>query len=684
MRIQIRNARVVDPASGRDAVGDVYVADGRIAEEFARPDRVIDAKGLVLAPGFVDLAARLREPGFEYKATLESELDAALAGGVTSLACPPDTDPPLDEPGLVDMLRRRAGRCRARACIRSARSPSSSRARRSPRWGQLTDAGCVAFSQGNAAMPDSQVLWRALQYAVDVRLQGVAARRRPGARQGRRGARRRDGDAARPARNSFLCGNHRARYADRAGARNGRRGSRVPAVEPRAPSSSCARPRRRSFRSPATWRFITCTCRKWTSATSTRNAAWSRRCAARAIATRSRARLPRAWSTVLVSDHTPVDEDGKHLPFAEAEPGATGLELLLPLALKWGEAHELPLAATLARISTEPAKILGLDAGRVAPGAPADLAIFDPRAAFRVSPQTLRSQGKNTPFLGYDSPAGCATRWWQGTSSTRHEARAFVARAPRRGLQQRASGRPQAGARRAPGEGRRLLQGRRPRKRAAAQPGQIPDAEPKASRRTATPTGPIRCSARNTYRSPTRGGFKQRGVASWYGRRFHGQKTASGELYDMYAMTAAHPTLPIPSYVRVTNVANGRSVVVRVNDRGPFHSSRVIDLSYAAAYKLGFIQAGSAQVQLESVQPGREQAGAVYVQVGAFASRENAESLQARVTRELAWLQQGAQVLLAGDLWRLHVGPYPLARRRALGGRSHRGELDLKPLVVVR
>jgi dihydroorotase len=104
----------------------------------------------------------------------------------------------------------------------------------------------------------------------------------------------------------------------------------------------------------------------------------------------------------LVSDHTPVDEDGKHLPFAEAEPGATGLELLLPLALKWGDAHKLPLAATLARITTEPAKILGLDAGRIVPGAPADLAIFDPRAAFHVTPQTLKSQGKNTPFLGYE------------------------------------------------------------------------------------------------------------------------------------------------------------------------------------------------------------------------------------------------------------------------------------------
>ena len=99
--------------------------------------------------------------------------------------------------------------------------------------------------------------------------------------------------------------------------------------------------------------------------------------------------------------------------------------------------------------------------------------------------------------------------------------------------------------------------------------------------------------------------FRQRGLASWYGKRYHGQKTSSGEVYDMYAMTAAHPTLPIPSYARVTSVANGRSVVVRINDRGPFKSSRVIDLSYVAAHKLGYIQAGQAQVEVEAIVPGR-------------------------------------------------------------------------------
>lgn len=97
--------------------------------------------------------------------------------------------------------------------------------------------------------------------------------------------------------------------------------------------------------------------------------------------------------------------------------------------------------------------------------------------------------------------------------------------------------------------------------------------------------------------------FRQRGMASWYGKRFHGNKTSSGEAYDMYKMTAAHPTLPIPSYARVTNLANGRSVVVRINDRGPFHAGRVIDLSYAAAHRLGYIGAGSARVEVEAIIP---------------------------------------------------------------------------------
>jgi dihydroorotase len=151
MRLHIRNGRVVDPASGREALGEVFVSDGKISEE-AKADRVIDAQGLVVAPGFIALSARLREPGEEYKATLESEMAAAVAGGVTSLACPPDTDPPLDEPGLVDMLRRRAkALSRARVYPIGALTVKL-RGEALTEMGQLTDAGCVAFSQANVPL----------------------------------------------------------------------------------------------------------------------------------------------------------------------------------------------------------------------------------------------------------------------------------------------------------------------------------------------------------------------------------------------------------------------------------------------------------------------------------------------------------------------------------------------------
>ena len=166
MRILISNGRVVDPKSGRDAVGEVFVADGRIAAATGTPERTIDAKGLVVAPGFIDLSARLREPGYEYKATLESEMDAAVAGGVTSLACPPDTDPPLDEPGLVDMLRRRA-KALSRARVYPVGALTVKLAgKQLTEMAELAESGCVAFSQANVPVADTQVLWRALQYAA--------------------------------------------------------------------------------------------------------------------------------------------------------------------------------------------------------------------------------------------------------------------------------------------------------------------------------------------------------------------------------------------------------------------------------------------------------------------------------------------------------------------------------------
>ena len=214
----------------------------------------------------------------------------------------------------------------------------------------------------------------------------------------------------------------------------------------------------------------------------------------------------------------------------------------------------------------------------------------------------------------------------------------------------------------------------------------VPDAQPKAEPLHRRANRPYKVFGKEYVPLAQHQPFRQRGFASWYGKRFHGQPTASGERYDMYAMTAAHPTLPIPSYVRVTHLRNKRSVVVRVNDRGPFHPGRIIDLSYAAAFKLGFIQAGSAQVEIEAILAGQDQqaAAAVYLQVGAFSSRDNAESLRARVTQELALLQDAVQVILAGELWRLHVGPYRSEEDARPIAERIEAQLNLKPLVIVR
>jgi rare lipoprotein A len=180
--------------------------------------------------------------------------------------------------------------------------------------------------------------------------------------------------------------------------------------------------------------------------------------------------------------------------------------------------------------------------------------------------------------------------------------------------------------------------------------------------------------------------YKERGIASWYGRKFHNQKTSNGEVYDMYGMTAAHPTLPLPSYARVTNVATGKSVVVRVNDRGPFHPGRVIDLSYAAAYRIGIAQKGSGQVEVESILPGdappqiavaplpplslaeaasttamplRQEPGGYVVQLGAFANNANAQGFVANIANQVAPLGVEAKVHEGNGLFRVSVGPYP-------------------------
>ena len=244
-----------------------------------------------------------------------------------------------------------------------------------------------------------------------------------------------------------------------------------------------------------------------------------------------------------------------------------------------------------------------------------------------------------------------------------------------------------------------------------------PDARPKVEPLHKSANNPYTVFGRHYVPAKALAPFKQRGVASWYGKRFHGQLTSSGERYDMYKMTAAHPTLPIPSYARVTNLKNGRSVIVRVNDRGPFHSGRIIDLSYAAAAKLGYIGAGSTTVEVEAILPedmsrvaderkaARAEAPApaaetvpppavsipatadakgVYLQLGAFSARDNADALRARLERELAGIDGGIEVLATEGLFRVRLGPYP-DRIEADGVAARiREALDLKPVVIVR
>ncbi len=243
----------------------------------------------------------------------------------------------------------------------------------------------------------------------------------------------------------------------------------------------------------------------------------------------------------------------------------------------------------------------------------------------------------------------------------------------------------------------------------------IPDAVPRAEPLHRFANNPYSALGRDYVPRREHKPYTGRGIGSWYGKRYHGQKTSSGEIYDMYGMTAAHPVLPIPSYARVTNPANGRSVVVRINDRGPFHAGREIDLSWTAAAKLGYVGQGSALVEVESVLPGQALAAAParpppdddpiarlaaaepepplpqvqdarghFLQLGAFGNRDNAESLRARLARELGELAGKLVVHSTGSMFRVQLGPWPDAAAAQLASARLRDTLGMNPVVVQR
>ena len=405
MNILITHGRVIDPASWLDRQADIAIADGRIVSVGATPagfapDRTIDAAGCIVGPGLVDLAARLREPGYEHEGMLDSEMAAAVAGGITSLVCPPDTDPVLDEPGLIEMLRFRAERLRGARLFPLGALTRGLAGEVLTEMAALTEAGCIGFSQADVALADTQVLQRALLYAstfghtVWLRPQdralgkGVAASGPLATRLGLAGVpvaaetialftivelMKSTGARVHVCRLSSAAGVQLVREAKAAG---------LPITADVSINSQ----------------HLIDTDIGFFDSRARLNPPLRQQRDRDALS----AGLADGTIDALVSDHTPVEADAKTLPFAESEPGATGLELLLPLALQWGERSGAGLRRALDVVTSAPGRLIGgAGIGQLAVGGKADVCMFDADHEWQVQPDALRSQGKSTPFAGY-------------------------------------------------------------------------------------------------------------------------------------------------------------------------------------------------------------------------------------------------------------------------------------------
>jgi len=410
MNLHIKNGRVIDPANGIDAVQDLYIGDGKVVAVGSAPDgftaaRTIDAAGLVVAPGLVDLSVRLREPGYEYKATLESEMRAAMQGGVTTLVCPPDTDPVLDEPGLVEMLKHRARNLNQANVHPLGALTMGLKGKALTEMAELTEAGCIGFAQAEHPIEDTTVLLRAMQYAktfgytVWLRPQdphigfgGVAHSGPLASRLGLSGV---------PVMSETIALHTIFELMRASGARvhlcrisSAAALDLIRAAKKEGLAVSCDVGVHHLHMTDADIGFFDPNARLTPPLRSQRDR--------EAI----RAAVLDGTVDAVCSDHTPVDDDEKLLPFAEASPGATGLELLLALMLKWaheqGGAADGVLSRAIARITADAARTAGLAAGTLSVGANADVVLFDPDARWTVAASSLASQGKHTPFLGYE------------------------------------------------------------------------------------------------------------------------------------------------------------------------------------------------------------------------------------------------------------------------------------------
>lgn len=395
--IHIVGGRVIDPKNGFDQRADLYITEGRIAAIGSAPDgfsaaRVIDATDRVVCPGLVDLSARL--------GAVEPELAAAVAGGITSLACPPDTRPPLDEAGLVERIVRRSEAVGLARVYPIGALTQGLGGEKLAEIATLRKAGCIAFSQAQRPLIDTQVLLRAMQYAATL---GVTLHLQPQDHYLARDGVAHDGEVA-----SRLGLGGIPVSAETVAIATALQLARSTGVRLHLMRLSSAAGVALVREAQAAGLAVSCDVSIHHLHLSENDIGYFDSHARftpplRAKDDQNALRLAvRDGVAALCSDHTPLSEDGKQVPFGEALPGASALELLLPLTLRWAEETRTPLATALARITCDPSAILGISSGSLTPGSPADICIFDPAATWRVSPEGLQSRGKNTPFEGIE------------------------------------------------------------------------------------------------------------------------------------------------------------------------------------------------------------------------------------------------------------------------------------------
>ena len=402
--IALVNARLIDPASGREGNGSVLLRDGTIAsvEWGASPttgERVhrIDAKGQVLAPGVIDLRAFLGEPGAEFRETLGTGSQAAAAGGVTTIVCRPDTNPPIDDPAIIDFLKRRARDKAIVNVLSCAALTKGLEGKEITEFGLLLEAGAVAFGDGAKALRNPQVMRRAMIYArnfdalimnhiedPELRGSGVMNEGEFASRKGLPGI---------PIEAETVMLERDIRLARATGSRY------------HAAMISCAESAELVRRAKQDGVRVTCGV-SINNLTLNENDVGDYRTFCKVSPPLRHeddrlalvAALAEGVIDVVVSDHDPQDVETKRQPFAEAADGALGIETMLSAAQRLVQAGQIGLPQLLAALSTRPAALLGLPSGRLAPGAPADLVLFDPEAPFVVDKRKLKSRAKNSPF----------------------------------------------------------------------------------------------------------------------------------------------------------------------------------------------------------------------------------------------------------------------------------------------